>query len=79
MSHSLLAEVCLLADVFDNFRRTTNGEYNLDTAQFVRSPQLTCRAMLKYINHPLTLLSDPEMYRMIQRPVRGGICHASVR
>ena len=27
----------------------------------------------------LKLISDPEMYRMIQLNIRGGICHASGR
>lgn len=32
--------------------------------------------MIKYINHPLKLITDPEMYRMYQPSVSCGICHA---
>jgi hypothetical protein len=35
--------------------------------------------MLRFIKRPIQLISDAEMYRMIQPAVRGGICHASVR
>ena len=35
--------------------------------------------MFKYQKLELELISDPEMYRMIQPNIRGGICHASVR
>ena len=35
--------------------------------------------MLRFIKRPIKLISNAEMYRMIQPAVRGGICHASVR
>ena len=34
--------------------------------------------MFKKRKLELKLLSDPEMYRMIQPNLQGGICHASV-
>ena len=33
----------------------------------------------KHIDQPIQQNPDPEMYRMIQSNIRGGICHASVR
>ena len=41
--------------------------------------QLALNALLKFINWPIPLITDPEMYRMIQPNIRGEICHASVR
>ena len=35
--------------------------------------------MFKMLSLKLELISDSEMYRMIQPNIRGGICHASVR
>ena len=35
--------------------------------------------MLRFIKRPNQLISDAEMYRMIQPAVRKGICHASER
>ena len=75
----LLCDVCLLADVFEQFRKTSLEEYQLDPAYFVSAPQLAWSALLKYINRPIYLISDPEMYRMIQPSIREGICHSSVR
>ena len=41
--------------------------------------QLAWNALLKHIDWPIPLITDPEMYRMIKRNISGGICHASVR
>ena len=32
-----------------------------------------------HIDKPIPLITDPEMYQMIQQNIRGGSCHASVR
>ena len=75
----LLSDICLLADVFETFRSNSLEEYQLDPAYYVSAPQLAWNALLKFINRPIPLITDPEMYRMIQPNIRGGICHASVR
>ena len=74
----LLSDICLLADVFQAFRNNFVDEYQLDLAYFVSAPQLEWNALLKHIDRPIPLITDPEMYRMIQPNIRGGICHASV-
>ena len=61
------------------FRNNSLNEYQLDPAYFVSAPQLAWNALLKHINQSIPLITDPEMYRMIQSNIRGGICHASVR
>ena len=75
----LLCDVYLLADVFEQFRTTSLEVYQLDPAYFVSILQLALSALLQYINRLIYLICDPEMYRMIQPLIRGGICHASVR
>ena len=75
----LLSDVVLLADVFQMFRYNSLDEYQLDLAYYISAPQLAWNALLKYIDRPIHLITDPEMYRMIQPNIRGGICHASVR
>ena len=75
----LLNAICLLADVFQAFRNQYLDEYQLDPDYFVSAPQLAWNALLKHIDGPIPLITDPEMYRMIQPNIRGGICHASVR
>ena len=75
----LLCDVALLADVFEKFRNNSLEGYQLDPAYYMSAPQLTWSAMLKFIDRPIHLITDPEMYRMIQPNIRGGLCHASVR
>ena len=79
MAIYLLSDICLLADVFQAFRNNSLDEYQLDPAYFVSAPQLAWNALLKHIDWPIPLLTDPEMYCMIQPNIRGGICHGSVR
>ena len=75
----LLCDVSLLADVFQRFRRNSLDEYQLDPVYYVSEPHLAWSALLKYIDRPIHLITDPEMYRMIQSNICGGICHVSVR
>ena len=75
----LTIDVCLLADIFENFRATCHEASQLDPAYCVSAPQLAWNAMFKKSKLEVKLLSDPEMYQMIQPYIRGGICHASVR
>ena len=75
----LRSDIYLLADVFQMFRNNSLNEFLLDPPYFVSAPQLAWNALLKHINQSIPLITDPEMYRMIQPNIRGGICHASVR
>ena len=75
----LLIDICLFADVFQMFRNNSLEKYQLDPAYFMSAPQLAWNAMLKHIDRPNPLITDSEMYRMIQPNIRGGIFYASVR
>ena len=75
----LLSDICLRAHVFQAFRNNSLDEYQLNPAYFESAPQLAWNALLKNIDRPIPLNTDPEMYRMIQPNIRGRICHASVR
>ena len=79
MALYLLSDICMLADVFQEFRNNSLDEYQLDPAYFVSAPQLEWIALFKHIYRPIPLITDLEMYCMIQPNIRGGICHASVR
>ena len=74
----LLSDICLLADVFQMFRNKSLNEYQLNPAYFVSAPQLARNALLKHIHQSIPMITDPEMYRIIQPNIRGGMCHASV-
>ena len=78
MKFYLLSDICLLAHVDQMFRNNYLDEYQLDPAYFVSAPQLAWKVLLKHIKQSIPLSTDPEMYRVIQPNIRGGICHASV-
>ena len=65
--------------MFQAFPNQSLYEYQLDSTYFVSAPKLAWNALLKHIDRPITLITDPAMYRMMQPNIRGGICHASVR
>ena len=75
----LKSDVLLLADVFENFRKTCLKHYKLDPAHYYTSPGLAWDACLKTTGQYLQLLSDYDMLMMFERGIRGGITHISKR
>ena len=75
----LKSDVLLLADVFENFRKTCLKHYNLDPAHYYTSPGLAWDACLKTTKQELQLLDDYDMLMMFERGIRGGITHISKR
>ena len=63
----LKSDVLLLADVFENFRKTCLKHY------------IAWDACLKETNQNLELLKDYDMLMMFEREIRGGITHMSKR
>ena len=66
----------LLADVFENFRNKCIEIYELDPAHFLSAPGLAWQACLKKTGVKLELLTDIDMLLMVEKDIRGGICHA---
>ena len=75
----LKSDVLLLADVFENFRKTCLKHYNLDPAHYYTSPGLVWDACLKETGQELELLHDYDMLMMFERGIRGGMTHISKR
>ena len=75
----LKSDVLLLADVFENFRKTCLKHYKLDPAHYYTSPGLAWDACLKETGQQLQLLHDYDMLMMFERGIRGGITHISKR
>ena len=73
------SDTLLLADVFENFRDMCLKEYELDPAHFVSLPGLAWQACLKKTNIELELLTDYDMLLMVEKGIRGGICHSIQR
>ena len=70
------SDTLLLADVFENFRDMCIKEYEIDPAHFVSLPGLAWQACLKKTNVELELLTDYDMLLMVEKGIRGGICHS---
>ena len=63
------SDTLLLADVFENFRNMYLTIYQLDPAKFLSAPGLAWQAALD-------LLTDIDMLLMVEKGIRGGICHS---
>ena len=69
----------LLADVFENFQNTCLEIHELDPARFLIAPGLAWQAALKKTKTKLDLLTDGNILLMVEKGIRGGICHAIYR
>ena len=75
----LNCNVLQLACVFEQFRDVCLRHYELDPSYYVSSPNLAWDSMLKLTGVVLDLISDPEIFKMLDCGIRGGICMISKR
>ena len=69
----------MLADVFENFRNMCLQIYELGPAKFLSAPGLAWQAALKKTKVKLDLLTNIDMLLMVEKGIRGGICHSIYR
>jgi len=77
--HYLLSDVLLLADVYQNFRKSICEQYHLETLHFIIRPSLAWGSALKYTTDKLDLIADPDMYLIIKNNMLCGIATISHR
>ena len=75
----LKSDVLLLADVFENFRKTCLEYYKLDPCHYFTSPGLSWDAMLNMTDIKLELMTDIDMFQFIEKGLRGGISYIANR
>ena len=74
-----VSDVLLLADIFENFRSICMNYYGLDPAWYLSAPGLVWDAALKITKVQLDLLSNSDMFLMIESGIRGGFTTISYR
>ena len=75
----LQSDTLLLADVFENFRNISIKVYELDPDHFLYTPGLAWQACLNKTGVKLELLTDIDILLMVEKGIKGGICHAMHR
>ena len=73
------SDTLLLADIFENFPNMCIEIFELDPAKFFSAPGLPWEAAFKKINEKLNLLTDINILLMVEKGIRGGICHSIFR
>ena len=68
-----------LANVFEKFRNMCIKIYELDPANFFSASGLARQSTLKRTKVKLDLLTNIEMLLMVEKGIRGRICHAIYR
>ena len=65
--------------MFENFRDECINKYELGPADFLSASGLAWQACLKKIQLKLELLTDSDMLMMVEKGIRGEMCHAIYR
>ena len=73
------SDTLLSADAFESFRDMFIKVYGLDPVYFLSAPRLAWQACLKKTGVKLELLNYIDMLLMIEKGIRGGICHSVYR
>ena len=75
----LQLDVLLLTDFFEEFRKTCLSYYKLDPAHYYTTPGLAWDAALRMSKITLELITDVDIYNMIDTSIRGGVSMISTR
>ena len=71
----LKSDTLLLADVLESFRKMCLKIYHLDPVKCLSTPGLAWQTALKKTVAKLELLTDIDLLLMVEKGIRGGICH----
>jgi len=75
----LKTDVLLLADIFQNFRKMAIEKYGLDPLWYYSLPGMAWDALFLKTGQQLDLITDQDMYMMIEQGLRGGVSMVSRR
>ena len=77
--YQYMDDTLLLTDIFENFRNMCPEIHELDSAKFLSAPGLAWQAALKKTKVKLDLLTDINILLMVEKGIRGRICHSIYR
>lgn len=72
-------DILLLADVFQQFRRSSHKTHSLDPVHYYTLPDYTWDCMLFKTRQTLELLTDIDMLMFVERGIRGGLSQCTKR
>ena len=72
----LKSDTLLMTDIFEIFRKRCSEFYELDPGKFLSTPGLAWQATLKKTKVILESVADINMLIMVEKGIRGGICHS---
>ena len=75
----LKSDIFLATDIVENFRDKSHELYGLEPLHYYSLPGLSWDAALKHSEVELELITDIDMYLMIEKGIRGGISMISHR
>jgi len=78
-NHYLVRDVLLLSDCIEAFRQDMIREHDIDCLHFPSLPGMVMQVALKKTGVELDLMTDANMFNMIESGIRGGLSFVSRR
>ena len=72
-------DVLLLTDFFEEFRKTCLNYYKLDHVHYFTTPGMAWDAALKMTGITLDLITEKDIYHLIETSIRGGVSMVTTR
>ena len=74
-----MSDTLILAQVFEEFRKESMDNFNMDPSHFISLPGFAYKAFLKQTEVNLEYITDVEMFDMLSTNLRGGQSFCSQR
>ena len=72
----LKSDITLLADNFNNFRKSIVKDFELDVVKYVSSPSLSKDCALKYSKCKIENIKDVSIFNFVRKSVMGGLSNS---
>ena len=69
----LKSDITLLADNFNNFRKTIFDQFELDPVKYISAPSLTKECELKYSKCKIENIKDVSIFNFVHKSIMGGL------